>query len=48
MFYVLYLPPKAVSDFYYNPNEVVGKYEEMTTTRMDLDLSVYSELFLPG
>ena len=44
----VFILPKAVSDFYYNPNEVVGKYEEMTTTRMDLDLSVYSELFLPG
>lgn len=41
----VFILPKAVSDFYYNPNEVVGKYEEMTTTRMDLDLSVYSELF---
>lgn len=38
-------PPKGRVGFYYNPNEVVGKYEEMTTTRMDLDLSVYSELF---
>ena len=44
----VFILPKAVSDFYYDPNEVVGKYEEMTTTRMDLDLSVYSELFLPG
>ena len=33
----VFILPKAVSDFYYNPNEVVGKYEEMTTTRMDLD-----------
>ena len=31
----VFILPKAVSDFYYNPNEVVGKYEEMTTTRMD-------------
>ena len=49
MFYVLYLSSqRPCRIFYYNPNEVVGKYEEMTTTRMDLDLSVYSELFLPG
>ena len=27
---------------------MAGKYEEMTTTRMELDMSVYSELFLPG
>ena len=44
----VFILPKAVSKFYYNPNEVAGKYEEMTTTRMELDLSVYSELFLPG
>ena len=44
----VFILPKVVSRFYYDPNEVAGKYEEMTTTRMDLDLSVYSELFLPG
>ena len=44
----VFILPKAVSKFYYDPNEVAGKYEEMITTRMDLDLSVYSELFLPG
>ena len=43
-----FILPKVVSKFYYNPNEVVGKYEDMTTTRMSLDLAVYSELFLPG
>ena len=44
----VFILPKVVSKFYYDPNEVAGKYEEMITTRMDLDLSVYSELFLPG
>ena len=44
----VFILPKAVSKFYYDPNEVAGKYEEMITTRMDLDLSVYSELLLPG
>ena len=44
----VFILPKAVSKFYYDPNEVAGKYEEMITTRMELDLSVYSELFLPG
>lgn len=44
----VFILPKVVSKFYYNPNEVAGKYEEMTTTRMELDMSVYSELFLPG
>ena len=35
----------------YDPNEVVGENSENTdikTTRMSLDLSVYSELFLAG
>ncbi len=44
----VFILPKVVSKFYYDPNEVVGKYEEMTTTRMELDMSVFSELFLPG
>ena len=44
----VFILPKVVSKFYYDPDEVAGKYEEMITTRMDLDLSVYSELFLPG
>ena len=44
----VFILPKVVSKFYYDPNEVAGKYEEMTTTRMELDMSVYSELFLPG
>ena len=38
----VFILPKAVSKFYYDPNEVAGKYEEMITTRMELDLSVYS------
>lgn len=48
---ILFLLPQVVSAFYYNPNEVAGKSDEndnITTTRMDLDFSVYSELFLPG
>ena len=44
----VFILPKAVSKFYYDPNEAAGAYEGMTTTRMSLDLSVYSELFLPG
>ena len=35
----VFILPKAVSEFYYNPNEAAGQYEEMTTTRMNLDLS---------
>ena len=44
----VFILPKAVSKLYYDPNEVVGKYEDLTTTRMSLDMAVYSELFLPG
>ena len=47
----VFLLPHAVDQFYYDPNEVVGadaKYPDLTTTRMSLDLGVYSELFLPG
>ena len=29
----VFILPKAVSEFYYNPNEAAGQYEEMTTTR---------------
>ena len=48
---VIFVLPKAVDAFYYNPNEVVGKDEEygsVTTNRMSLDLSVYSELYWPA
>ena len=44
----VFILPKAVSKFYYDPNEAAGAYEGMTTTRMSLDLSIYSELYLPG
>ena len=44
----VFVLPKAVSKLYYDPNEVVGKDKDMTTTRMSLDMAVYSELFLPG
>lgn len=44
----VFILPKAVSKLYYDPNEAAGAYEGMTTTRMSLDLSVYSELYLPG
>lgn len=43
--------PRAVSALFYDPNEVAGKSAEnadIKTTRMSLDLSVYSELFLAG
>ena len=48
---VIFILPKAVDLFFYNPNEVVGKDEEtgnITTNRMSLDISVYSELYWPA
>lgn len=43
--------PHVVSLLFYNPNEVVGRSEQndgLITQRMALDLSVYTEAFLPG
>jgi len=45
---VIFVLPGVVSEFYYDPGETVGEYEGIPTTRMSLDLSVYSEMFLPG
>ncbi|MBE6764549.1 MAG: hypothetical protein E7546_01550 [Ruminococcaceae bacterium] len=45
---VIFVLPGFVSLFYYNPDEVVGTSEYgFETERLDLDLSVYTELFLP-
>lgn len=47
----IFLLPKVVDHFYYDPTQIVGrdeKNEHLTTERMELDLGVYSELFLPG
>ncbi len=46
----IFLLPKGISLFYYDPTEpaVNEKYSGLQTTRMDLDLAVYTELFLPG
>ena len=45
---VIFVLPGFVSLFYYNPDEVVGISEYgFETERLDLDLSVYTELFLP-
>lgn len=46
---IIFVLPDVVSRFYYNPNEVAGQSEYgYETTKMSLDLSVFSELFLPG
>lgn len=45
---VMFLLPDFVSGFYYNPNEVVGTSSRGNdTSRMALDLAVFSELYLP-
>lgn len=45
---IIFVLPPFVSSFYYNPNEVVGKSKDgIETRKMALDLSVYSELYLP-
>lgn len=48
---IVFILPHAVSLIYYDPDEIVGRNEQnenLTTTRMSLDLAVYSEMFLPG
>ncbi|MEA4946318.1 MAG: anti-sigma factor C-terminal domain-containing protein [Oscillospiraceae bacterium] len=47
---VVFLLPRVVSLFYYNPTTIVAESTVggIGTNRMSLDLSVYSELFLPG
>lgn len=45
---VIYILPNLVSSFYYDPNEVVAVSDYGNeTTRMELDLGVYTELFIP-
>ena len=47
----VFVMPGLVSKFYYDPTEIVGfdpENENLTTTRGELDISVYSELFLPA
>lgn len=46
---VIFVLPHAVSLLYYNPGEVVGRSAYgFETTQFDLDLSVFTELFLGG
>lgn len=47
----VFVLPKVVDLFYYNPTEVVGREAEhpnVETDRMSLDLAVWTELFTPG
>lgn len=46
---VIFVLPGLVSRFYYNPNQVVGTSSyDIDTTRMSLDLAVFTELFIPS
>ena len=48
--FILFALPALVSQFYYDPTEIVAAGDDGMpgTDRMSLDLAVYSELFLPG
>ena len=46
---VMFVLPDFVSAFYYDPNEVVGgRASNVQTKKMEVDLSVFTELFLPS
>lgn len=46
---VIFVLPKAVDSFYYDPGKIVGTSTYGgETNRMSMDLAVYSELFLPS
>lgn len=47
---IIFVLPKVVDSFYYDPGEIVGSSEQyiyLKTNRISLDFAVYSELFLP-
>lgn len=46
--FVVFALPKLVSNFYYDPTEVVAEGEYSRTDRMSLDMAVFSEMYLPG
>ncbi|MGN1084967.1 MAG: anti sigma factor C-terminal domain-containing protein [Lachnospiraceae bacterium] len=45
---VIFVLPHFVSLFYYNPGKVVGSNGCHATNQISLDMSVYTELFVPG
>lgn len=45
--FVIFALPHVVDCFYYDPSEHSGGSNDIGTNRISLDLSVYSELFLP-
>ena len=55
VFFCMYALPKIVERAYYDPTEAVGYIKDesgntydMPTNRLSVDISVYSELFMPG
>lgn len=46
--FIIFALPQIVDKFYYDPSEIVGSERDSETSRLSLDLAVYSELFLPG
>lgn len=44
MLFVMFALPEIVNSFYYNPGKDIGS----GTNQMSLDMSVYTELFIPG
>ncbi len=46
---VLFVLPRAVASFYYDPGRIVGESSTGgTTNQMSLDMAVYTELAMPG
>ena len=44
---IVFVVPKAVNLFYYNPSAVVGEKNGIDTVQMSLDMAVYTELYSP-
>ena len=45
--FLVFALPKIQDAMYYDPNKIVGTEEGNKTNQLSLDISVYSELFLP-
>lgn len=45
---IIFVLPKAVNLFYYNPSAVVGEKNGIETNQMSLDMAVYTELYSPN
>lgn len=48
--FISFVVPKIIDSRYYDPTEIVGVVEEngLETNRISLDMSVYSELYMPS